>query len=144
MGVNKGALLVLLLAVWVAGAQEPQIIDFTYTHVLQEGTASSDLAEKIVIFPDSKQIEKYSFPDICALKDRLGEGVDQDSTAANSIDVDEHLRGLRAKVVHLLRLSEEMRNIRAGLNGKQCLTQRSRRTTSRRWRASTRPTSARI
>lgn len=44
--------------------------------------------------------------------------MDQDSTAANSIDVDEHLKGLRAKIVHLLRLSEEMKNIKAGLAGK--------------------------
>lgn len=69
--VQKRAVLVLVLAVWAAVAQDPQIIDFTYTHVLQEGAASSDLAEKIIIFPDTKQIEKYSFPDICDLKDRL-------------------------------------------------------------------------
>lgn len=65
------AVFVLLLAAVVTGAQEPQIIDFTYTHVLQEGAASSDLAEKIIIFPDNKQIEKYSFPEICDLKDKL-------------------------------------------------------------------------
>lgn len=68
---QKRAVLVLVVAVWAVVAQDPQIIDFTYTHVLQEGAASSDLAEKIIIFPDTKQIEKYSFPDICDLKDRL-------------------------------------------------------------------------
>lgn len=140
----RQVVLVLVLAVSAAAAQEPQIIDFTYTHVLQEGAAASDLAEKIIIFPDTKQIEKYSFPEICDLKDKLDEGVDHSSTAADAIDVDEHLKGLRAKIVHLLRLSEEMKNIKAGLAGKDEVTQRSRRTTSRRWRASTRPTSVRI
>jgi len=43
--------------------------------------------------------------------------MDQSSTAVNSLDVDEHLKGLRTKILHLLRLSEEMKNIKAALSG---------------------------
>ena len=56
--------------------------------MLQEGAASSELTDQIVIFPDTKQIEKHSFPEICDLKEKLDEGMDQSSMAARSIDVD--------------------------------------------------------
>jgi hypothetical protein len=62
---------VLLAIALLAHAQEPEIIDFTYTHMLQEGGGSSDLANNIVISPDSKKIEKHSFPEICDLKEKL-------------------------------------------------------------------------
>jgi hypothetical protein len=63
--------LVVLAVAFLVCTQEPEIIDFTYTHVLQEGGATSDLANNIVLSPDSKKIEKHSFPEICDLKDKL-------------------------------------------------------------------------
>jgi hypothetical protein len=49
-------MLAIFVVLLLARAQEPEIIDFTYTHVLQEGGASSDLTDQIIIFPDTKQI----------------------------------------------------------------------------------------
>jgi hypothetical protein len=107
----------IFLIVLLANAKEAEIIDFTYTHVLQEGVASSDLAGTITIFPDPKEIQKHSFPEICDLKEKLDEGMDQSSMATRSIDVDEHLKNLRSKVLQLLRLMEEMKNLKATLAG---------------------------
>lgn len=75
------------------------------------------MADQIVIFPDTKQIEKHSFPEICDLKDKLDEGMDQSNLATRSIDVDEHLKGLRSKILQLLRLLEEMKYLKAALSG---------------------------
>jgi hypothetical protein len=54
--------LALMAIIIFANAEDAEIIDFTYTHVLQEGGASSDLTDQIIIFPDTKQVEKHSFP----------------------------------------------------------------------------------
>lgn len=37
--------------------------------------------------------------------------------AARSIDVDEHLKGLRSKILQLLRLMEEMKHLKAAITG---------------------------
>lgn len=63
--------LAVLAVALLIRADEPEIIDFTYTHVLQEGGTTSELANNIVLSPDSKKIEKNSFPEICDLKDKL-------------------------------------------------------------------------
>jgi hypothetical protein len=47
--------------------------------------------------------------------------MDPSSMATRSIDVDEHLKALRSKVVQLLRLIEEMKNLKAALEGKDDL-----------------------
>ena len=102
----KVSTVVTLLLLAFAIAQEPQFIDFTYTHVLQEAGSSSDTAESITIYPDTLQVEKYNFPQICDLKGKLLEGMDNSSAVTSAIDVDDHLRDLRSRVLTLLKLAE--------------------------------------
>lgn len=114
---------VALLLLAFAIAQEPQFIDFTYTHVLQEAGSSSDPAEAITIYPDTHQVEKYNFPQICDLKAKLLEGMDNSSAVTSAIDVDDHLRDLRSRVLTLLKLAEQMKNLRFSLSGTKWLSQ---------------------
>lgn len=109
----------LLMMVLLVHGQETEFIDFTYTHVLTEGGSSAELSKAGHILPDSKLIFKHALPEICDLKDKLDEGMDQSSLAARSIDVDEHLRTLRGEVLQLLRVMEEMKLLKASLVGKQ-------------------------
>jgi hypothetical protein len=78
----------LLMMVLLVHGQETEFIDFTYTHVLTEGGSSAELSKAGHILPDSKLIFKHALPEICDLKDKLDEGMDQSSLATRSIDVD--------------------------------------------------------
>lgn len=53
--------LVILLAfcALLSTAQEPEIIDFTYTQLLEEANYIGRPKDTILIAPDTKQLEKY-------------------------------------------------------------------------------------
>jgi hypothetical protein len=102
--------------------QDPEIIDFTYTRLLEEANYSGGPKDKIDIEPDSKQLEQYQFPDVCNLQESLKEGTDSSGTEKKSIDLDDYLEKLREKILHLLKLVEEIKNSRSYLAGNFILT----------------------
>jgi len=44
---------------------QDQLIDFTYTQLLQEVGSNGDQNERINIFPDTTKQEQYEFPQVC-------------------------------------------------------------------------------
>lgn len=61
-------LLIFALTFGIVQAGQPQIIDFTYTQLLEETSYAGSYHEKINISPDTHQLEEYQFPEVCELK----------------------------------------------------------------------------
>jgi hypothetical protein len=121
-------LVCLVLLVVVGNSQEPEIIDFTYTQLLQEATYSIRPRDEIVITPDTQQLEKYQFPEVCHLLELLKEGTDSSGTLDHSTEAEDYLDRLRDRILHLLVLAEEIKNARSYLAGTLAPTQRSTNT----------------
>jgi hypothetical protein len=118
--------LVLVLSLFflhLAYPQEGQIIDFTYTHLLHSAAASPLHSERISIFPDP-HTPSYSFPQVCSLHALLQQDTHPATAAVSLADSEDHLTLLRARVLQLLRLAEQIRKARADLQCTPFLTQR--------------------
>lgn len=105
-----GSLLLLLLV----SAQEGQIIDFSYTHLLHSAAASPLHSERISIFPDP-HTPSYSFPQVCSLHALLQQDSHPAAPALSLADSEDHLTLLRARVLQLLRVAEQIRKAKADL-----------------------------
>jgi hypothetical protein len=64
-------LLIFALTFQLTHPRQPQIIDFTYTQLLEESNYAGSYNEKIKITPDTQHLEEYQFPDVCELKEKL-------------------------------------------------------------------------
>lgn len=84
-------LLVYALTLQLAHPRQPQIIDFTYTQLLEETNYAGSYHEKIKITPDTQHLEEYQFPDVCELKEKLIEGTDSSGTVDHFINSDDYL-----------------------------------------------------
>lgn len=116
------SIICLVFCCALIATQDPEIIDFTYTRLLEEGSYIGGPKDKIDIEPDSKQLEEYQFPEVCYLQENLQEGTDSSGTEKKSIDLDDYLEKLREKILHLLKLVEEIKNSRSYLAGNFLLT----------------------
>lgn len=74
------SILLLALLITLTLAQQPEIIDFTYTRLLEEANYGGGPKDKIDIQPDTQQLEKYKFPEVCDLQDNLMEGTNSSKT----------------------------------------------------------------
>ena len=75
----KSILLLALLSALIV-SQQPEIIDFTYTRLLEEANYGGGPKDKIDIQPDTEQLQKYKFPEVCDLQDYLQEGTNSSKT----------------------------------------------------------------
>ena len=96
--------LVLTLAL-LASSQEPSIIDFTFTQLLEEANITGGPQDQIIIEPDTRQLEKYQFPEVCELQEMLKEGTDNSGEVDKIINLDDYLNKLREKILRLLTLA---------------------------------------
>ena len=62
-----------VLAVGRGFGRQAELIDFTYSDVLLDVGTDGGAGGKIEIKPIIKQVEKYDFPEVCDLEDRLNE-----------------------------------------------------------------------
>lgn len=76
----------LALFVLCAVAQEPEIIDFTYTQLLQDNIQGSGYHHAIRIDPEEHSLQQFQFPQVCSLQDGLQEGTD----SAGAVDSSQH------------------------------------------------------
>jgi len=58
----KLMILALLTSILIG---QDQLIDFTYTQLLQEVESNGDQNDRINIFPDTTKQEQYEFPQVC-------------------------------------------------------------------------------
>lgn len=102
----------LLPLIFLVLSKEPEIIDFTYTQLLEEASYTGDYKDKITIHPDTQQLEKYEFPEVCNLQEDLKLGSDNSGTEDKLINIDDYVEKLGDKILHLLKLAEKIKNSR--------------------------------
>lgn len=81
----------LALSLSLVLTQEPEIIDFTYTRLLEEANYAVGTKDQIKIEPDVKQHESYHFPEVCSLEAELNYGIDSSGGEEKSLVLDDHL-----------------------------------------------------
>ena len=106
----------------LASSQQPEIIDFTYTQLLEEGNFTGSAIEPIAIAPDSRQFEKYLFPEVCDLQEELQEGTASSGKVDQVTNLDSYLKTLQGKIMNLLKLAEEIKNSHSYLEGSDSIT----------------------
>ena len=106
-----------VLAVGSGFGRQAELIDFTYADVLLDVGGDNGAEGKIEIKPTIKQVEKYGFPEVCDLEDRLYENDTIEGVNASTGDFDKHIDYLKSRVITLLKLAEEIKSNRAMLSG---------------------------